>query len=223
MNYYDELGVKRDATEAEIKAAYRKQAKKAHPDSGGSPEKFEKLSKAYGCLIRSDRRAYYDSTGRDEAPPLDDIAATALQQVFMLLDVALQNAGDYVLKDPMAQVLEALGQNRKQTLSRQAAAVKAADRFAKFAKQVHGHEGKSNRLRPMFLAREDEARRAAAAMERELAIYAAATELARDHDFELDELPKSSQTMNYPTRDNTNYLLHDFGVLGEPRTRSWVK
>ncbi len=44
---YEELGVKKDATEQEIKAAYRKLAMKHHPDQGGDTERFTKIQEAY--------------------------------------------------------------------------------------------------------------------------------------------------------------------------------
>ena len=45
--YYDILGIKRTATEKEIKRAYREKAMKIHPDRGGCTEEFKKLAEAY--------------------------------------------------------------------------------------------------------------------------------------------------------------------------------
>ncbi|MGM0508741.1 MAG: molecular chaperone DnaJ [Fusobacteriota bacterium] len=67
QDYYDILGVSKDATDREIKKAYRKLAMKYHPDktSGdkGSEEKFKKISEAYEVLSDSDKRAKYDRFG----------------------------------------------------------------------------------------------------------------------------------------------------------------
>jgi curved DNA-binding protein CbpA len=62
---YDILGVERDADEAQLKAAYRRLAKVAHPDSGGDSEAFANLQKAYGLLLDPVRRKVYDDTGYD--------------------------------------------------------------------------------------------------------------------------------------------------------------
>ncbi|MBD9387634.1 MULTISPECIES: J domain-containing protein [Rhizobium/Agrobacterium group] len=64
------LGVARDADEAAIKAAYRKLAKNAHPDSGGDTEQFSSLQKAYDLLKDPVRRKVFDDTGYD--PQLAD-------------------------------------------------------------------------------------------------------------------------------------------------------
>ncbi len=64
-NYYDILGVAKNATKDEIKKAYRKLAHKYHPDKdGGSEEKFKEINEAYYVLGDDKRRAEYDRYGR---------------------------------------------------------------------------------------------------------------------------------------------------------------
>ena len=63
IDYYKILGVKTTATPAEIKSAYRKLARKSHPDVNPNSEagrQFALLSKAYHTLIDPQERAYYD-------------------------------------------------------------------------------------------------------------------------------------------------------------------
>lgn len=67
-DYYEILGIKRTATEAEIKAAYRKLARKLHPDvnkAKGSEEKFKDLNEAYEVLSDKTKRQRYDSLGKN--------------------------------------------------------------------------------------------------------------------------------------------------------------
>jgi len=60
---YQLLEVDRNASEAEIKSAYKKQAMKYHPDRGGDEAKFKDISKAYEVLSDPQRRQLYDAYG----------------------------------------------------------------------------------------------------------------------------------------------------------------
>ncbi len=67
MDYYEILGVSRDATESELKSAYRKLAHKYHPDKNPgnkeAEENFKKASEAYAVLSDAEKRAQYDRFG----------------------------------------------------------------------------------------------------------------------------------------------------------------
>ena len=66
-DYYEVLGVSRDASESEIKSAYRKLAKKYHPDSNPdnaeAESKFKEASEAYSVLSDAEKRKQYDQFG----------------------------------------------------------------------------------------------------------------------------------------------------------------
>jgi DnaJ-class molecular chaperone len=61
MDYYNILGVKRGASDDEIKKAYRKLAMKHHPDRGGDEKKFKEISTAYDVLSDPQKRQMFDS------------------------------------------------------------------------------------------------------------------------------------------------------------------
>ena len=59
-NFYDVLGVSRNASDKEIKTAFRKLAQKYHPDAGGDEQKFKEISEAYETLSDEKKRKEYD-------------------------------------------------------------------------------------------------------------------------------------------------------------------
>src|SRR5688572_1279988 len=72
-DYYEVLGINKDASEEEIKKAYRKLAMKFHPDrnpdSKESEEKFKEAKEAYEVLSEAEKRRAYDAYGHAGVNP----------------------------------------------------------------------------------------------------------------------------------------------------------
>ena len=73
MNYYEILEIDNDADSESIKKAYKKLAKKFHPDLNPdnielSEEKFKQINEAYHVLIDEDERRKYDQYGSEYIP-----------------------------------------------------------------------------------------------------------------------------------------------------------
>ena len=84
---YKTLGVEPDATEDEIKQAYRARARQTHPDTGGDVDEFKLVSLAGTVLTDADKRKQYDETGSTGAnspmSPAQKIVAELVVQSFL--------------------------------------------------------------------------------------------------------------------------------------------
>lgn len=80
VDYYDVLGVGRTATSEELQSAYRKLARRYHPDVNSDPgavDRFKEVNEAYHVLADPETRARYDRFGADFRQVPDDVAARA--------------------------------------------------------------------------------------------------------------------------------------------------
>lgn len=65
QSFYDLLGVAKNASESDIKKAYRKKAVQHHPDKGGDEETFKAITRAYEVLSDKEKRHIYDNYGEE--------------------------------------------------------------------------------------------------------------------------------------------------------------
>lgn len=90
-NLYSVLGIDESADKKSIKKAYRKSAKKNHPDVGGNPEKFSLIKKAHDILIDDERRGKYDSTGDDSERSPDNSLSNVVNCIAFHFNCVLQD------------------------------------------------------------------------------------------------------------------------------------
>lgn len=70
-DYYEVLGVGRQASQSDVKRAFYKLAKELHPDSGGDKEKFAEVNSAYQTLGDEKKRKIYDQFGHEGVQAAD--------------------------------------------------------------------------------------------------------------------------------------------------------
>ena len=100
MDPYQELEIERKAGKPEIKRAYRKKAKKIHPDKGGSKENFQNLTKAYALLMNDEARNHYDETGSDNYQDKNSIRAQAQSRTADLATKIIRKKYQEALTNP---------------------------------------------------------------------------------------------------------------------------
>jgi len=72
MDYYNTLGINKEASQDDIKRAYRKLASQHHPDKGGDTTKFQEIQQAYDILSDDDKRGVYDKSSNNPFADLSD-------------------------------------------------------------------------------------------------------------------------------------------------------
>lgn len=137
MDHYETLGVARNATDEEIKAAFRRCASTAHPDrKGGSNERMAAVNKAYGVLGDPAKKARYDETGDDQEKPIERMAEELLMAVFcQALDADIE---------PVSHARERLASTRGQLESMRVAAKDEITRMQRRVGKTKVKEGAKN-------------------------------------------------------------------------------
>lgn len=113
-SYYDILGVEKDASQDEIKIAYKERVKESHPDHGGSSEDFIKITEAYETLKDEDKRKEYDEHGEMKGTrTISDVAISVVQTYFK----KFLGSGDGILKiDVLVEIRKLLSIDEKRNI-----------------------------------------------------------------------------------------------------------
>jgi curved DNA-binding protein CbpA len=187
---YEVLGVPRDASREDVRKAYRKMAKQAHPDGGGSRERFALVTLAHDALSDDRRRKHFDETGELEDKPVDLADAMAMTIAMNAIDGVLEQIARIggrpqqfqVLKDARIN-LDTLVSQTNQKLDQMK---NEAEKQRKLAKRFTSKKGKPNKFSPMFVARADQIERDMGRGRLERDNIEAAIRLLVEHDFESE-------------------------------------
>jgi curved DNA-binding protein CbpA len=117
VNPYDTLGVPKDAKPEEIKSAFRREAKRHHPDSGDKPdaEAFSRASNAHKLLMDPARREKFDRTGETESSSFSDpIFARAMGMIGSYVMQIMESENALTLNIP-AEIDKVLREEKKRT------------------------------------------------------------------------------------------------------------
>lgn len=193
---YETLGIDRAASKEDVRRAYRRKAKSAHPDTpGGSATKFHDVQKAHRILTDARARDTYDRTGQAEDPEPDQREAKAIQTAFMMvcevlltIDQRGGHPGDYdILADAKRKITTKIAELKTNLANNKREAAKAH----KMAKSFKGKKNKPSRLEAMFRSRAIDIERSYAVIEADIALMERTIEILKDETFSYqgDEAP----------------------------------
>lgn len=94
---YDILGVNKNATQQEIKKAYRSKSKSHHPDKVGENSMQQKINHAYSVLSNEVRKKKYDTTGEDKDVRRDTIIEDFIASIFVPIIEGNENVNSFNL------------------------------------------------------------------------------------------------------------------------------
>lgn len=114
---YSDLNIPPTASSSEIKAAYRKAARKNHPDRGGEVSSFQVIQRAYDILSDPVRKERYDLGGETNDPP--DPNQAAMQALLRMILNAIENISDLVHQDVKKHVEGMIAQGQQMAKQQQ--------------------------------------------------------------------------------------------------------
>lgn len=194
---YEDLGVSKDASAEEIKAAYRKMAKKTHPDKeGGSAEKFQIVHKAYVILSDSERRKAYDDTGSEKDKP--DILTTAMQELAGLFMSIVESDIDFAtvdFKDLMTRQIGNIKQQHVEHIKDIQKKIKRGEAILKRLKKKNKRKDKGSYNLLKFTLEKDLVGKKVSIekAKSQIAIGDEMLNLLDDYEYEIDKIVKMGQ------------------------------
>jgi curved DNA-binding protein CbpA len=200
---YEVLGVNHDATESEIKRAYRSLAQRNHPDKGGSREAFQAIQKAYDILSDPEKRARYDDTGEEpsQAPRLRDIA---IHELASLLAQTMARS-DVVYTDLVLTMIKQLGQQVQQTESNRKVALAAIAKNNEAIKRIVA-KGDGNILAALLGTANEAANNQLKELDNLLMVLAEMKKVLDDYEYKIDARPSmTSGSTIFGTTTGTYY------------------
>lgn len=199
MNPYEVLGVPRDASTADIRKAYRRKAKTAHPDGGGSAEAFAEVERAMQVLTDPQKRLTFDQTGKVEEPAPDNEAARVLAVIQGMIAAAVaRDAPDYV--DILAEMKNEVRRAQAEATAGKAERERKIVRLEKLAKRFTVKAG-TNMIARMIDTNIADCRRAIADIDQQLCVMDRVLAMLDDYQFAADPVPMARASHPFTQQD----------------------
>jgi len=199
---YKVLGLKPDATEAEINAAYRAAARTAHPDGGGTVDEFDDIKQAHLILLDPEKRRKFDKHGIVDDNNPNNVSSVAMQRITMFLiqtvQATLSGVASQYLNFNQLDLIQGANaffdleiQNCHKRIHETDSQIK---QFEKALKRLKTKRTKDV-IRVMLDHHVSELKNGILAQRNEIAIYDEAKLIIKDYTFEQDDAGVSTQTL----------------------------
>lgn len=185
---YEVLGVGKDATSEEITEAFRKQARKLHPDAGGkgSSSEFAELSESRALLANPKARARYDKTG-EAVDPVDNDLATAIGRIMNFVGEAISFAEQNKLDPAKIDIIAFANERARDVIRTFRKNIdnerRKARTLRRVAKRIQIRKKKTNMIAKALRAEADASDRSIAVSEEEIREASILLEILQDYSF----------------------------------------
>lgn len=190
MSLYDDLGIAPDASDAEIKAAHRRAAKRHHPDAGGKREDFERVQRAALILRDPGKRQRYDRDGTvEDDASIDHELQGAVSLMNEVFQAALASSPSLERTDIIGSAKAILAESIRNVEQQQARARADMRRFEKAATRLK-HKGKGPNMLGQIIDDQIKGCQAhIAALDINIVAHKRATTMLGEYDWTVDRAP----------------------------------
>lgn len=189
-NLYEILDVRKDASESDIKKAYRKKAQSSHPDKeGGDEELFKAVQKAYEILSDANKRKHYDETGEESKGNLNNDVIESL--IGIVLNVVQGN--DVKRNNILETAITLVHRQQDAHRSKRKQAETQYERLAEAARRIKCVEGKENILKLALESQASWIKIAIEEIDKVLSIGEEILVVISDYSYETDPQPAWGQ------------------------------
>ena len=191
---YETLGLKKGATRDDVRKAYRRAAKKAHPDAGGDARTFAVVSLAHDVLSDDERRAQYDATGSTEDKPQDKSISFVMEGIDAVMNECTRRGLSCENVDVVADAIRTLRMRIEKMDEGHRDIQAQIEAGKKLARRFKAKRGKPNRISILIEGRLRQMEDAARQSVRDRPSIERAIEILKDHTFDYETMGTRQQT-----------------------------
>lgn len=183
---YEELGIKKEASAAEVKRAYKHKAQQVHPDKeGGSAEAFNKVKQAYDILSNEEKRIQYDEHGTIDhtTTTIRDDAIAEIANLFM----QVINNVDFKYNN-LIEKLKSISNEQISTVAKHKESIAAIiERNRAIAERMNVKEGQENLFTRMLDADTATQNGKVAALDKAANVFKEVLQILEDYEYTVDQ------------------------------------